>query len=329
MSNNEQVFLSKIIPNLNQKSNLLPGNEDAIAFRSDMSFGSIYTVNVDSISWSSDALPSVNFSPENFGRKCVVVTLSDLCAKGVEPKFFLSAVCVPSDYKKQDLEAIISGMNDACEEFSVEYLGGDLGTSLEVVISGVAIGQSDSLMMRKTCKIDDSVYVTGFFGYTGLAYAESFDQISLPSTLQRTVHQRILRPYPKIVESSILKEYASACIDSSDGLAISLYHLSNESNKIISLTSLPIDPYLKETVEEIGHVNLLEIICHAGEEFELVFTISRENEEKMLKQFKMKNLKLPIRIGTVISEGKQVRNDTTLSSEVLENRGWDTLRDIV
>ncbi|OLS28118.1 MAG: Thiamine-monophosphate kinase [Candidatus Heimdallarchaeota archaeon LC_3] len=326
MVNKEIEFLSKIKKILHNNSNLLNGNEDAVAIKTSNIKGSKTIINLDSISWSSDVIKTVPFTYELFGRKLVSITLSDICAKGGNGKYFLSSISVPDNFLEENLESIIQGMVKACQKYSLEYLGGDLGTSLEPVLSGIIIGESDTVLRRNACEIDDDVWVTGRFGLTGLGFLEAFEDYEIPNDLRSLVEQKILYPTAKVRESQIIKKHANACIDSSDGLAISLYHLSNESQKKIIINELPIHADIVSLIKNNSEIKKNKIIFYAGEEFELIFTAPSEKEIKILKEFQEQGLETPCKIGKVVAGDSQIIDNTITPPKNLEIKGWDTLQ---
>jgi thiamine-monophosphate kinase len=328
MTNKEIEFLTKIIKNSSPNSNLLKGNEDAIAFNSNKLTKKYLVTNIDSISWFSDALNTFPFTYKIFGRKIVTVTLSDICAKGAMGKFFLNSISVPEEFSENHLEELVIGMKQACRDYSLEFLGGDLGSSKEVVLTGIIIGESNELLYRKNCNAGDNVWVTGTFGFTGLAFEEAYNGIEIPHELRDDVKQKILFPKPKIKEGQILKKYANACIDSSDGLALSLFHISNESKKKIILNILPLDSQVKFYSEGKNEYNTKNLTLYAGEEFELVFTISPEKETAMIEEFQANKLPTPLKIGKVITGNPVVIDDTDSEMKELEIHGWDSLRNV-
>jgi thiamine-monophosphate kinase len=328
MINKEIEFLSNVIRNSLPNSNLLTGNEDAIAINSNKLTKNFLITNIDSISWHSDALTTFSFTYELFGKKIVSVTLSDICAKGATGKFFLNSISIPQNFSEENMNELIRGMRNACNEYSLEFLGGDLGTSEEVVLTGIIIGETDELLYRKNCQVGDTVWVTGTFGFTGLAFESTYSEILIPDSLRESITQKILNPKPKIKESQILKNYANSCIDSSDGLAISLYHLSNESGKTLVLDTLPIDPKIKLLMEKNSSYNAKNIVLYAGEEFELVFTLPPAKETTMLEEFQSNNLDLPIKIGKITDGKNIVLDNTETSTKELKILGWDSLRKI-
>ena len=319
----ELDLLSETIPKL--ASNELMGNEDAVAWQS--TSHKFTVLNVDSISWSTDVLPTLSFTPALFGRKCVVVTISDLAAKGVQPQYFLSAINVPSLNNVAITTQIIEGMIETCKYYSIAYIGGDLGQTQEISLTGVAVGFSDSLLKRCNAQAGDDIWVTNYFGWTGLAFSEAFNNIVLPVDLQNEAHKHCLYPEPQLVAGLLLSSHAHACLDSSDGLSISFNHLAREAKKTIILEKLPLDPRIKDFVQENKTINPKQITCFAGEEFELVFTLPKGYDQQLKDLFTNKGLQIPIKIGSVIEGRIEVLDATDKNNpQPLEESGWDSLK---
>ena len=217
---------------------------------------------------------------------------------------------------------------DACREFDVAYIGGDLGKSKEITLTGVAVGFGNSLMKRNGCRPGDDLWVTGTFGWTGLAYAEAFEGITLAKDVYQEVHQKILCPMPRIRAGVLLRGIANSCIDSSDGLAISLHHLATESEMDIFLEKLPVDAKIDREID-MNSLDRTKTVCYAGEELELVFSASPSNQKRIQKVFETAGMPAPIKIGTAksCSSGKPTVVDRTGKIEQpLHAQGWDIFK---
>ena len=199
-------------------------------------------------------------------------------------------------------------MLEGCNSYNLSYLGGDLGNSIELVISGIVIGfcKKGSLLKRSNAKENDLVCTTGYFGLTGLGYKHYLEGSSIlndhPEILQR-VNKKLSNPRAVIEWVPHLLKYANATIDSSDGLYKSLYHLAQESNKSINLEILPTDPFLVKNLKNYPKI-LNQCTLFGGEEFEIVFTISRQNLELLQNEVEQGIFKDFLVIGTV-KEGKK------------------------
>lgn len=321
----EDNFISKLLPQLSKK-NLLPGNDDAIAFETpENEKNSLLIVNTDSISWSTDALPP-SMSLYEFGMKLVTATVSDIIAKGATPYFFLSSLIFPKDFSSSEASEVAKGMVDGCKIYGLEYMGGDIGSSHELIINGIVIGycKPEHLLKRSTVNSGDYICVTDNFGYTGLGYLYYLNKNpkTIPNPILINVNKKLLRPKARLDWLPYLIKYANATIDSSDGLGKSLYHLANESNVQILINKLPFFKGLDDIVK-IGSEDFQKAILYAGEEFEIIFSISKEKYTLLKEELANKNEIQPIIIGKALSGEKKVFYN---NKELNLKESWDSAK---
>lgn len=295
----EDSFLSHILPLLSQ-NNLLPGNDDAVAWKTpEGEEGSLLVLNTDSIAWSTDALPE-NMSLHDFGMKIVTVTVSDVITKGSKPYYFLSTISIPPSFSDEEILDLFEGLHAGCKRYNLEYMGGDLGQSKELVLSGIVVGyvKEEYLLKRSTVGQDDLICSTGYFGFTGLGYELYLNNsnFSIPAQIRNLIEQKVARPQARLDWLPYLQKYATATIDSSDGLAISLRHLAKESGKQIILETLPVFPELTTILGEATDT-YYRVVLFAGEEFEILFSITKANYDKLLNETQKSDLNKPITIG--------------------------------
>ncbi|MFX0209239.1 MAG: thiamine-phosphate kinase, partial [Candidatus Hodarchaeota archaeon] len=269
-------FLEEII----DKSNILGSNEDAVAQEWD---GSILVANTDAISWESDILP--NMTPFQIGKKVVSITVSDLAAKGAVPRIFMSSINLPSTEKLNVLLGIVNGMKEAAHFYGMKYLGGDLGTASEGVIAGFAIGflSKGQILRRDGAKEADYVCITGKIGQTGVVINQIYQNKPL-SALNPKWLNKLMEPTARAMEGRILSEsgLVNASIDSSDGLAKSLWELASQSQKRIIITDLPVDKSIVDYATQ-NDLNLIDLVFYGGEEYELICCVP-SNSFQLLRQ---------------------------------------------
>lgn len=321
----EDSFISKILPLLS-KDNLLPGNDDAVAWKTpEDEINSLLVLNTDSIAWSTDALPD-NMSLLEFGMKLVTVTVSDIITKGSKPYYFLSTITIPDNMPDSDLQNLFNGLLAGCRRYNLEYMGGDLGRSKELVLSGIVVGYVKEEQLRKRSAVQDHDLIcsTGYFGYTGLGFKYYLDKssLSIPSPIFELINQKLLKPVARLDWLSFLQNYANATIDSSDGLAKSLWHLTKESNKQIQLEELPAFPELDKILEKDSD-DYLRSILFAGEEFEIIFSISEQNYKNLLREITKSEIEKPIIIGRATNGQAKVFYEGT---EVSGENNWDSFK---
>ena len=214
-----------------------------------------------------------NMSYFDMGFKSVTVNVSDLAAMGAEPLGFLLSLAIPKDLEVDSFKQIIEGVLSACDHYSIPLIGGDTNEAYEIIISGTALGLSDNPLMKDTYEIGDLIAVTGDIGLAALGFELE--------TLDNIYTKKSLKPEARIREGLILKDFASSATDITDGLASELYEIKRDGfGFVIFEEFLGITDEYKQISEKLN-LDYLDLILHVGEDFELLFTISKENLEKL------------------------------------------------
>ncbi|RLG39882.1 MAG: thiamine-phosphate kinase, partial [Thermoproteota archaeon] len=273
---------------VNPKSLLKLGMDDAEAIS--LSDG-IYVFNTDFVAESTDLLPGMTYW--QLARKCIVANVADLAAKGAEVEGFLASVALPPDFSVKSFEEIFKGLDQGAAEYNSYLIGGDLGEAKEAVISVTAFGKvRKTLISRAGAKEGDLVVVTGFFGWNTLAFKALLEGLELPNTIKEKALEAVFMPKAPLQEGLILSELGgvTSAIDSSDGLYISLYHLSRTSNVGFLIERLPIEDELVKFLLR-RNLDIIETVFYGGEEFHLVFTVSPSSWERIKRAFMSERLR--------------------------------------
>lgn len=238
----------------------------------------ITELNSTNLISTCDMLIQSRHFPENMtyfdmGFKAVTVNVSDLAAMGCEPLGFLLAIALPKDLKIDDFKQIIDGVLKACEYYHIPLIGGDTNEASEIIITGTALGLTDNPVMKDTYNKGDLIAVTGNIGLAALGFNLN--------TLDNIYVKKALKPKARIREGLILRDYATSATDITDGLASELYEIKKDGyGFMIHEELLDISDEYKKIAGELG-LDYLDLILHVGEDFELLFTISEENLEKL------------------------------------------------
>ncbi|WP_409200126.1 thiamine-phosphate kinase [Methanobrevibacter sp. DSM 116169] len=219
---------------------------------------------------------------EQIGFKSVTVNVSDLAAMGSSPLGFLLSIAIPKETLLKDFIELIKGVLNACKYYNIPLVGGDTNEAGEIIISGTALGTSNSLPLKKsTFKTNDLICITNSIGLAGLGFYLLNKNIALE--LSKIAISKILKPIARIKEGKILKDYASSATDITDGLASELYEIlnNNENNGILIYEEkLNISDEYKNLAKKCNK-DYLDLVLNFGEDFELLFTISEENSIKL------------------------------------------------
>jgi len=220
-------------------------------------------------------------TPWQMGWMSAAVNLSDIAAMGAEPAGILMAIGMPSDTEIAFAEELARGIQ-ACAEFcGTTVIGGDLDTHAELTITGTALGRvkQSQLLLRKGANPGDLVCGTGYTGTAGAA----LKAVQSKKPVSETVLKALFEPVPRIKEARKLAESGAvtSMMDTSDGLAMSLYDLSRQSKVGFRIREnfLPILPEVREFAS--GPEELLEFALYTGGDFELIFTVNPERLKKV------------------------------------------------
>lgn len=235
----------------------------------------------------------------HLGYKAAVVNFSDIYAMNGTPTQIVVGLGVSNRYSVEALDELYAGIRLACENYNVDLVGGDTTSSQSgLVISITVIGQAkeDEVVYRSGAKPNDLLCVSGDLGgaYMGLLIlerekAEYLANPNMQPQLQGFdyVLERQLKPEARKDIIARLKELGikpTSMIDISDGLASEVLHLCKESGVGCQLYEgkIPQDPSTVKLAKDFQIVPSITAL-NGGEDYELLFTISQNDYEKIQK----------------------------------------------
>ncbi len=203
------------------RTGLLPLGDDAAALRPPP--GRVAVLTTDSLVEGTHFLP--DSPPRRIGRAATAVSLSDVAAKGAEPRAVLLAVLVPPGSPSAWAEAVVAGAEREAARAGAHIVGGDTKPSpvRTVVSTVVAWGWPRRLAPRTGALPGDVVVTTGVVGRGGWA------EQRLRSGAARA-RVELLDVRPRVREGIALGRFAHAMLDTSDGLADSAQLLAEASD---------------------------------------------------------------------------------------------------
>jgi thiamine-monophosphate kinase len=240
------------------------------------------------------------YSPlPHVGFKVVSAALSDIAAMNAIPKQVTLGIGLSNRFSVEAVESLYEGVQLACAEYGVDLVGGDTTASpTGLIISVTVIGEAeeDKLVKRSGAKPNDVVCVSGDLGgaIMGLQALEREKQVFLANPGMQPelegksyVIMRQLKPSARfdiIHELRGLGVVPTSMIDCSDGLSSELIHLSRQSNVGIRIfeKNIPIDDETYLVATEFNFSPLTAAL-NGGEDYELVFTVSQQDYEKVAK----------------------------------------------
>lgn len=274
-------------------------------------------VKVDTFVQSTD-LPS-QMSLKDAARKSVVACISDFAAKGVKPKFGIISVNLPKGISKKEVNEISRGFKIASKEFCVEFLGGDTNQGKEIVFHVCIFGFADKIVHRKGANEGDLIFVTGPFGYTSAGLEIILKNMKGENNFSRKAKKSVMKPDPKLNFGLENKNYFTSSMDSSDGLSTTLNEMAKQSKCKFIVNNIP----CKKDLEEFSKLHKRDhetLVFHGGEEYEIVFTVSKKNKSKIFRNAILTNTPI-IEVGYVV-KGKGVFIEKNKKTTCLKDLGW-------
>jgi thiamine-monophosphate kinase len=264
---------------------------------------------------STDVPPRMK--PWQIARKSIVSCASDLAAKGARPMAAMISIGMPARTGREFVKGLAEGFARASKEFNVRIVGGDTNEASELVIDCCMLGKIGTPMPKRDgASPGDIVVVSGMFGLPAAGLSVLLDGSHAVGRFASKAIAAVLEPLPRQKFGETLAKYFSSSIDSSDGLATSLYELARNSMTDINVDSIPEAAGLVEFAASNGlHRN--ELVFHGGEEYEIIATIPRSKFEKALAASKRAELEMHP-IGNVGKGSGRVY----VNNKMLEDRGY-------
>lgn len=274
----------------------------------DLSDGRVLVVKTDLIGRKTH-MPA-EMTPLQMGRKSVVVNISDLAAGGAKPLGMVISIGIPFDLEEDFIKQIAMGMEQASKEYGSCIFGGDTNMADDLILAGTAIGiaQKDELMTRHSATPGDIVAVTGFLGSAAAGLQILLQNLTVEPVIKAKLTKYTLEPKAQLnIGLKIAKTKAiTASGDITDGLAWELHKIATASDVGIEIQEIKL-PILEETkkVADLYNMDLMELIMHIGEDFELILTIKPDKWKTIQELCKKNNVKIT-QIGKVTNKRKMV-----------------------
>jgi len=220
------------------------------------------------------------------GHKSLAVNLSDLAAMGAIPKWFTLALTLPSIDKPEDiqwLESFSRGLKKLASHFECKLIGGDTTQGrLSITIQVMGVVDKGAALLRSGANSGDLIFVTGTLGdaAVGLATIIGDFKIENPADLDYC-QQRLNAPTARVREGQLIKQFASSCIDLSDGLLQDLGHILKASQVGASINTHKIP--LSDALSCLDDKVALQSALSGGDDYELLFTVPQQSKDAFIK----------------------------------------------
>ena len=270
----EDRLLGQLFSRLSLGKEVVNGLGDDCAVVETRDHRNLLVLKSDCVVAGMHFLPTANAL--HVGWKAMMRPLSDFAATSAVPQFALITLIAPEKTKVEWVERLYRGLSRAAKRFKVSIVGGEMsGTPGPVAISVSVVGfvERNRCVSRRGGKAGDDLFVTGRLG--------------------GALKQKHLQFVPRIVESRWLTRNfpIHAMMDLSDGLGADLPRLAKASRVgfAIEMENLPVARGAK-----------IDDAISEGEDYELLFAISRRERNRLLRSWRKKFPRLLLtRIGSL------------------------------
>jgi thiamine-monophosphate kinase len=259
-------------------------------------------------------------SARDVGYKAIVVNVSDIAAMGASPRAAVCALVLAPDVEAAWVMELFGGMREACDEYALWLVGGDLSRGRDVSIAVTATGEvaPGRAVLRSGARPGDRVVVTGELGGSAAGLRLSAAPAK-PTELQLALVRRHLRPAARVGEGGVLAAHgATAMMDVSDGLAIDLSRLARASGAgaTVVLGDVPV----------AGGATLDDALG-GGEDYELLATLPDDAAVEAARTELKEAFGVPLaEIGRIVDGGGLTAVEADGTERPLEPTGWDHFR---
>jgi thiamine-monophosphate kinase len=219
-------------------------------------------------------------------RKLLRVNLSDLAAKGAEPYAYFLTVAWPRAWNDDRRTAFVQGLGEDQAHYGLTLLGGDtVSTPGPLTLSVTMMGWTPrgAMIRRAGAMLGDVVMVSGTIGDGALGLrAAQGDRMGLEADAALWLADRFHLPQPRIDLQPLLRTYAAAAADVSDGLLADAGHIGEASGLgvEIDLGALPLSkPAAAWLARQPDRAQALAQLAAGGDDYEVVCTIRPDTLE--------------------------------------------------
>jgi len=281
------------------------------------------------------------FPLKHLGYKAVVSGISDIIASGTKPTHINIALGISGKMSLEATDQLMDGVILACGKYELDLTGfrpSSSLTGLSIAVSSFGFTENTPVS-RFGARENDLVCVTGDLGaaFMGLQLLEREKKVMKETGETNPdfgsydyLLERQLKPEARIGLLSGLKDAGirpTSMILIREGLAASLLRLCKASDVGCNIyeSKLPIDHTTTALGDEM-EINPVVAALNGGEDYEILFTISLDDYQKIEKEGKkLDNVFL---IGHITSKTKGYTLETNAGEEVpLKARGWGKKED--
>jgi len=290
-------------------------------------FGSKLLINIDEFS-TEDHLRE--HDPFSLGWNVATGSMSDIFATGGKPLFAGHNLVAKRDWSEEYILEFNRGVAAALKKAGVDFIGGDFGFGDVWRYTGTVLGvPMKKPVMRSGAKVGDQIFITGEIG---MGNVEALLMLMGGEENLGGIGEKIVNQFPlRQKEARLVSEYASACIDTSDGAYNCINTIAEQSRVGFEIENLPLLEIGRIATKRFNIPSILLFLAEAGE-YELIFTVGEEKLEEFLNESENEDLQFT-GIGRITDgQTKILKHEDKvydLSNFTTRARDFDSVKDYI
>jgi thiamine-monophosphate kinase len=241
--------------------------------------------------------------PSAVGHRALARSLSDVAAMGGTPRYALISLAISRRTSRAWLREFYAGVFALARRFGVTVVGGDTAVVSGNMLIDVAVAgevERGKAIRRSGARPGDQLFVSGRLGLSALGLRWIQKKASAarggkgelwPASATEKMRDPVrahLYPEPRCALGRFLgeKNLATSLIDLSDGLSTDLTRLGEASNvgARIWAQRIPVPEIPKG--DKPGSLRAMDLALNGGEDYELLFSVSRRKANQITGKFK-------------------------------------------
>lgn len=283
------------------------------------------------------ATDPITGSVEDIGWLAVHINANDIATFGVQPRWFLASIMLPSGFQEPDLERIMTQIHEAAMSLDISVAGGHTEITEGIdrpIIAGFMMGMTteNGYVTSAGAKPGNTIIMTKTAAIEGTAILAAEGAPHLSKMLgEKTVDDALsLRSQISVVEDGIVAfetGHITSMHDPTEGGLIGGLHEICDASNVgfeIDLDSIPIHDATKSICELLS-INILELISSGS----MLMTCMPEGADLVTAALEDNGIKATV-LGTVSSDAsvrKGVRNGESIQIPRPSNDAiWEALK---
>jgi thiamine-monophosphate kinase len=273
---------------------------------------------------------------KHLGYKSVVSAISDVIASGAKPSQISVALGLSAKMSLEAVDLLMDGVMLACEKYELDlaFRPSSSLTGLSLAVTAYGFAKTEKTFRRTGATQNDLICVTGDLGsaFMGLQLLEREKKVMTETGENNPdfghydyLLERQLKPEARVetidqIEKAQITPTSMSLVR--EGLAAALIRLCKTSDVGCNIyeNKIPVDHTTSALAEEM-ELNPIVAALNGGEDYELLFTISLDDYQK-IEQGKMPLKEIYV-IGHITSSAKGYTLETDAGEEIeLKARGW-------